>query len=184
MSIATAEEVYDFWFNEENEGNWFEKSEAFDKKIKNRFYDTWKAGRQGLLYEWRETLKGRLAEIIVLDQFSRNLHRENALSYAQDSMALVLSQHAMDYPGFEDLPLVEKNFILLPWMHQESEEVQKITEELYLELDDEVLIEIMYSHKNIIDTFGRYPHRNEAMGRKSSLEEVEFLETNDLDFTK
>jgi len=184
MSIATAEEVYDFWFNEENEDNWFEQSEAFDKKIKNRFYDTWKAGRQGLLYEWRETLKGRLAEIIVLDQFSRNLHRENALSYAQDSMALVLSQHAMTYSEFEDLPLMEKNFILLPWMHQESEEVQKLTEELYLELDDEVLIEIMYSHKNIIDTFGRYPHRNKAMGRMSSAEEEEFLETNDLDFTK
>jgi len=184
MSIREAKEVYNFWFNEDNQDNWFEKSEAFDKKIKNRFYDTWKAGRQGLLYEWRETLEGRLAEIIVLDQFSRNLHRENALSYAQDSMALVLSQHAMNCSGFDDLPLTEKNFILLPWMHQESEEIQKIAEQLYLELDDDVLVEVMYSHKDIIDTFGRYPHRNEAMGRMSSPEEDEFLETNDLDFTK
>jgi len=184
MSIATAKEVYNFWFNENNEENWFEKSEEFDQEIEDRFYETWDAGRQGLLYEWRETLEGRLSEIIVLDQFSRNLHRGRALSYMQDSMALILSQHAMDHSDFEDLPLVEKNFILLPWMHQESKDVQNITEEIYLEIADDELTEIMYDHKNIIDEFGRYPHRNRALGRKSTPEEFDFLESNDLDFTK
>lgn len=184
MSIASAKEVYDFWFNEKNEENWFKKSEAFDQEIHERFSDTWEAGRQGLLYEWRENFDGRLAEIIVLDQFSRNLNRGNFLSYAQDKMALVLSQHAIEHPGFSKQPLKKKSFALLPWMHSESKSVQEITEKLYLKLDDDLHTEIMYDHKKLIDQFGRYPHRNQAMNRPSTPEEIEFLENNELEFTK
>jgi uncharacterized protein (DUF924 family) len=184
MKIASAKEVYDFWFNENNEEHWFEKSDAFDEEIYQRFYATWAAGRQGLLYEWRETFAGRLAEIIVLDQFSRNLNRGNALSYTQDKMALILSQHAIDHPEFDNQPLEKKNFILLPWMHAESKAVQEITEKLYLELADDFLTEVMYDHKKLIDAFGRYPHRNQAMNRQSTPKELEFLENNDLEFTK
>lgn len=184
MEITSAKEVYDFWFNEENEENWFKRSDAFDQEIYERFYDTWDAARQGLLYKWRETFEGRLAEILVLDQFSRNLQRGNALSYTQDPMALVLSQHAITMPEFDEQPLEKKSFVLLPWMHSESKEIQAITEQLYLELDDDLHIEIMYDHKKLIDTFGRYPHRNKAMGRQSTPEEIEFLGNNDLEFTK
>ena len=184
MKIASAKEVYDFWFNEADEEDWFKKSDAFDEEIRERFYDTWEAGRQGLLYKWRETFEGRLAEIIVLDQFSRNLNRGTALSYTQDSMALVLSQYAMTCPEFDEQPLEKKSFVLLPWMHSESKAIQEITEKLYLDLDDDLHTEIMYDHKKIIDQFGRYPHRNEALGRKSTVAELDFLKTNDLDFTK
>ncbi|MDN6161836.1 MAG: DUF924 domain-containing protein, partial [Atopostipes sp.] len=183
MSIVSAKEVYDFWFNEGNEEYWFEQNDAFDQEIEDRFYDTWEAGRQGLLYEWRETFEGRLAEIIVLDQFSRNLHRGSSLSYAQDQMALILSQEAMKEAEFSKQPLEKKNFILLPWMHSESKAVQEITEQLYLELDDAFNIKMMYQHKELIDQYGRYPHRNKAMGRTSTAEEIDFLENNDLAFT-
>lgn len=184
MTIATAKEVYDFWFNEGNEENWFERSEAFDQEIEERFYDTWDAARQGELYDWRETFEGRLAEIIVLDQFSRNLQRGNYLSYAQDKMALVLSQYAMNHPKFSEQPLEKKSFVLLPWMHSESKAIQEKAEELYLELDNDLHTEIMYQHKELIETFGRYPHRNEALNRTSTPEEIEFLKDNDLEFTK
>ncbi len=184
MKIKTAKDVYDFWFNEGNEDVWFETDEAFDQEIRDRFYETWEAGRQGLLFDWRDTFDGRLAEIIVLDQFSRNLHRGSALSYTQDPMALILSQHAVESTAYEEQPLEKKNFVLLPWMHSESKEVQALTEQIYLELDDEFLTEIMYDHKKIIDQFGRYPHRNQAMGRQSTPAEIEFLENNDLEFTK
>ena len=184
MQIVSAKEIYDFWFNEDNEDYWFQASEAFDQEIRTRFYETWEAARQGLLFEWRETFEGRLAEIIVLDQFSRNLNRGHALSYTQDSMALVLSQEAINHSDFEKQPLEKKSFTLLPWMHSESKAIQAITEKLYLALDDELHTKIMYEHKEIIDAFGRYPHRNKAMGRDSTPEEIEFLETNDLDFAK
>ncbi len=184
MTIASAQEVFDFWFNEGNEEKWFKTSEAFDEEIRSRFYDTWEAARQGQLFEWRESFEGRLAEIIVLDQFSRNLHRGHALSYAQDPMALVLSQHAIKHPGFEKQPLERKSFTLLPWMHSESKAIQEMTEKLYLKLNSDSHTQIMYDHKKIIDQFGRYPHRNKALGRQSTPEEIEFLQTNELDFTK
>lgn len=185
MSISTAKEVYEFWFNEENEENWFVKNDAFDKEISDRFHDTWEAARHGLLYEWRETLEGAIAEIIVLDQFSRNINRGTNLSYAQDQMALLLSQNLMQHwPEYRKLSDNEITFIYLPWMHSESKEIQKITEKLYLDLGITENIKIMYQHKEIIDEFGRYPYRNDVMGRTSTAEELDFLLNNDLGFTK
>ena len=185
MKIATANEVYDFWFNENNEENWFKRSDAFDEEIRDRFYDTWDAARQGLLYEWRNTFKGALAEIIVLDQFSRNLNRSTMLSYTQDNMALILSQNLMQqYPDYKERSEDEITFIYLPWMHSESKEIQKETEKLCLELDNEELTKYMYQHKEIIDRFGRYPYRNEILGRTSTADELDFISDNDLDFAK
>lgn len=184
MNIVAAKEVYDFWFNEGNEKLWYAKSEDFDNEIRKRFYDTWEAGRHGLLYEWRDMFEGRLAEIIVLDQFSRNLHRGNYLSYAQDQMALILAQHAIEHPDFDKQPLNQKSFTLLPFMHSESKGIQKISEKLYLELDSEMHTKYMYEHKEIIDRFGRYPYRNKIMNRTSTLEELDFIKGNDFDFTK
>ena len=184
VKMTSAQEVYDFWFNEGNEEKWFQSTDEFDEEIRTRFYETWDAGRQGLLFEWRETFEGRVAEIIVLDQFSRNLNRGNALSYSQAPMALVLSQHAIKHPDFEKQSTDIKGFTLLPWMHSESKEIQKITEKLYLKLDSEMLTIYMYEHKEIIDRFGRYPHRNKVLNRQSTPEEIQFLKTNKLDFTK
>jgi Uncharacterized protein conserved in bacteria len=153
--------------------------------MRDRFYDTWDAARQGLLYEWRNTFEGALAEIIVLDQFSRNLNRRTMLSYTQDNMALILSQNLMQqYPDYKERSEDEITFIYLPWMHSESKEIQKETEELYLELDNEELTKYMYQHKEIIDRFGRYPYRNEILGRTSTADELDFISDNDLDFSK
>ena len=123
VKMTSAQEVYEFWFNEGNEEKWFQSTDEFDEEIRTRFYETWDAGRQGLLFEWRETFEGRVAEIIVLDQFSRNLNRGNALSYSQDPMALVLSQHAIKHPEFLKQSTDVKGFTLLPWMHSESKEI-------------------------------------------------------------
>lgn len=185
MSIKTAEEVYNFWFKEENEKYWFHSDEAFDHILRDEFYETWEAACQGLLYNWRETLEGSLAEIIVQDQFSRNLNRGDALSYTQDPLALVLSQNLMvRFPEYKNLPAKVKSFIYLPWMHSESKAIQKVTEKLYLEMDHPEYTKIMYEHKEIIDEFGRYPYRNNILGRESTPAELEFIDNNDLEFTK
>lgn len=184
MIIIPAKEVYNFWFNEGNEEMWYAQSEDFDNEIRERFYETWEVARQGLLYEWRGTFEGRLAEIIVLDQFSRNLHRGSYLSYTQDGIALVLAQYAIEHPDFDKQPINQKSFTLLPFMHSESKEIQKITEKLYLALDSEMHTKYMYDHKEIIDRYGRYPYRNEVMNRESTPEELDFISGNDLDFAK
>lgn len=184
MTIASAKEVIDFWFKEGHDEYWFTQNADFDAEIRAKFYDTWERGRQGLLFEWRETFEGLLAEIIVLDQFSRNLQRGSQLSYSQDGMALVLAQYAIKHPDFKKQAVNQKSFAILPFMHSESKEMHQITEKLYMELESETHTKSMKEHKKIIDTFGRYPYRNEVMGRESTPEELDFINGNDLSFTK
>lgn len=170
-----AQAVLDFWYNEQNRQYWFAKSEAFDSQIKARFSTTLKQAEQGELVEWRSTIHGRLAEIIVLDQFSRNLYRHSAKAFAQDGMALVLVQAAVALPEFEQLTTAEKHCLLLPYMHSESGYIHQLAEVLFSQLGSPTALEFEIKHKVIIDRFGRYPHRNAILGRVSTVEELQFL---------
>lgn len=107
----TPQDILTFWFSAESEPYWFAKSDAFDANIRAQFLAVWQQAAAGELYPWRATLKGRLAEIIVLDQFSRNLHRGSPLAFAQDGMALVLAQEAMQQDGFAAMPMLERKFM-------------------------------------------------------------------------
>ena len=167
--------VLDFWFDPENQSKLFLKDDEFDQEIKDKFYNVWKEGCQGLLADWRKTLKGRLAEIIVLDQFSRNLCREKACAFAQDDMALVLSQEAIKQEEFYELTQSERQFMIMPFMHSESLGIQEQAIVLFEELGHEISTDFAYKHKAIIERFGRYPHRNNALGRESTEEEIKFL---------
>lgn len=116
----TPQTVLDFWFAEENCPFWFAKSDKFDQAIRSRFADLWQQAARAELYGWRATLEGRLAEIIVLDQFSRNLFRNNPQAFACDAMAQVLAQEAAKQPGFADLPDTWRHMVLMPLMHSEK----------------------------------------------------------------
>lgn len=171
----TYKDVLDFWYKPENKSKWFLKDEEFDKELREKFYDTWLKGCQGLLWDWRDTLRGRLAEIIVLDQFSRNLCRGKSSSFTQDKMALVLAQEAIKKDGFYKMTKEERKFLLMPFMHSESKKIHEKSIILFKELGDSGSTDYAYKHKEVIDKFGRYPHRNQVMGRVSSQEEIEFL---------
>lgn len=175
MIKADYKEVLDFWFKEENKAKWFLKSDEFDEEIHNKFYQVWKLGSEGLLYSWRETLKGRLAEIIVLDQFSRNLCRDSKHAFTQDKMALILSQEAITQDGFYELDEDERKFMIMPFMHSESILIQEESVKLFEELGESESLDYAYKHKEIIEKFNRYPHRNDALARESTKEEKEFL---------
>lgn len=175
MMNHSPKKVLDFWFNPQHEELLFIQNDDFDDKIHSQFYDTWLAARQGLLYGWRSTLYGRLAEIIVLDQFSRNLMRGKPEAFAQDSMALVLAQEIMRHPEFNDLTPKQKQFALLPLEHSESSAIHEIALPLFEHHTTEDALHYELLHKKIIDRFGRYPHRNEVLGRESTPEELDFL---------
>ena len=98
MNIVDWQDVLDFWFHPDNVELHFSGGEDFDEKIRSKFLDTWKAASEGLLFSWRENIKGRLAEIIVLDQFSRNLFRDDIRTYTQDKMAIALAQEVVHHP--------------------------------------------------------------------------------------
>lgn len=168
-------EVLEFWYRPDNKSKWFLKDEDFDNELREKFYDIWLKGCEGLLSDWRETLEGRLAEIIVLDQFSRNLCRGKASSFTQDKMALVLAQEAIRKDGFYEMGMEERKFILMPFMHSESKQIHDRSIILFEELGDSGSRDYAYKHKEVIDKFGRYPHRNQVMGRISTKDEIEFL---------
>ena len=183
-----ARAVLNFWFDEDNKPYWFEPHDAFDQQIKVKFGKVWQAAKQGECVTWRiadapadsnssiTALAGRLAEIIVLDQFSRNLCREQACAFAQDGMALVLAQEAILQPHFHTLPMQWRKFIIMPFMHSESLMIHQRYLPLFEQLDDALTLDFEQRHKEIIERFGRYPHRNEVLGRKSTSTELIFLQ--------
>lgn len=170
-------EVLNFWFDSSNRKNWFIKSEDFDNNVRERFLDIHTKAVAGELSSWRENIKGRLAEIIILDQFSRNIYRNKKESFEYDVVALVLSQEALKC-DLSELTTEEKVFLYLPFMHSESREIHKTALELFSEKGMELNYDFELQHKEIIDRFGRYPHRNKILGRKSTEEELDFLKTH------
>ena len=167
--------VLQFWFQESSPAQWWKVDAEFDRLIMKRFSELYDRATRLELFEWRTEPRGRLAEIIVLDQFSRNIHRGNELSYASDSLALALAQEAVAVQADLSLSPQERVFMYLPYMHSESKVIHVVAEHLFKERAPESNYEFELRHKAIIDRFGRYPHRNAVLGRQSTEEELEFL---------
>jgi len=167
--------VLSFWFAETQPKQWWTADPDFDDRIKERFLPVLTRAMHGELFPWRKEPKGRLAEIIVLDQFSRNIFRKTPAAFAQDPMALVLAQEAVEAGCQGSLTEVERGFLLMPFMHSESPRIHVVAERLFRKLASPHSYQYELKHKAIIDRFGRYPHRNQILGRISSPEELEFL---------
>ncbi len=167
--------VLSFWFEEAGPARWFAADAAFDEAIRSRFLATLERAALGELACWRDGPRGRLAEILVLDQFSRNLFRGTPRAFAQDAMALALAQEAVAAGADLKLAPVERTFLYLPFMHSESRAVHETAERLYRANGLARNLEFELRHKAIVDRFGRYPHRNAILGRRSTAEELEFL---------
>jgi len=168
-------DILKFWFEEINQSQWWEKDACFDKLIIERFSDIYAKTIRCEFYEWRENAKGRLAEIIVLDQFSRNMFRDSAQSFSHDSLALALAQEAVRVGADKELKPVMRSFLYMPFMHSESLKIHEVAIDLFQRNDLQNNLEFELKHKQIIERFGRYPHRNQILGRESTKEEVEFL---------
>ena len=175
-------DIMTFWFKEVEPAQWFKKDLVFDQMIHNRFSETHQKARAGELFSWRETPEGALAEIIVLDQFSRNIYRDNAAAFACDAMALALAQEAVS-KGFDgQLVDFQRTFLYMPFMHSESKLIHLEAVKLFESLGNQTTLEFEHKHKEIIDRFGRYPHRNTLLGRSSTEEELLFLQQPDSSF--
>jgi len=168
-------EILKFWFEEIDPSKWWVKDDAFDKLISARFSEVHARATRCELFEWRAEARGRLAEIIVLDQFSRNMFRGSPLAFASDALALALAQEAVSAKADEALSPVERSFLYLPFMHSESLRIHALALELYRENGIQGNLDFEIRHRQIIERFGRYPHRNAILGRQSTDEEIEFL---------
>jgi uncharacterized protein (DUF924 family) len=174
---VTPDQVLRFWFEETPPKAWWTVDAAFDRALAARFGELLSRAAACELFTWRVDARGRLAEVMVLDQFSRNIHRDTARAFAQDAMALVLAQEAVAAGALAQLPPIQRAFLLLPYMHSESRLIHAQAEALYREHAPPENYDFELRHKAIIDRFGRYPHRNAILGRASTPEEIDFLRT-------
>ncbi len=181
-NIVRSDAVIEFWFEETDPKLWWKKDADFDQLIAERFEIAHHMAIQGGLASWRETPLGRLAEIIVLDQFSRNLYRGSPLAFAYDERALTLAHEAIQVRADKELETKQKAFLYLPFMHSESRQAHKTALILFNTPGLESNYDFELKHKLIIDRFGRYPHRNEILGRESTQEEIEFLKQHGSSF--
>jgi len=173
--MVTPEDILTFWFKEITPKQWWLKDPAFDELIAARFSVVHLAAVAGELNHWRTNGTARLAEIIILDQFSRNIYRDQPQSFAADGMALALAQEAVRQGLDKELNALERSFLYMPYMHSESRLIHQQAETLYRDngIDDNLKFEVL--HRQIIDRFGRYPHRNDILGRVSTPQEKAFL---------
>ena len=171
----TPDTVLRFWFVETRPAQWWNVDAEFDRQIAVRFAELHARALRAELYGWRVAPAGRLAEIIVLDQFSRNMHRGSPLAFAADPLALALAQEAVAAEADLALAQAQRAFVYMPYMHSESRLIHAVAEGLFKERGPSSNHEFELRHKAIIDRFGRYPHRNAVLGRISTDEELAFL---------
>lgn len=174
-ALATSQQVLDFWFEELTPKQWFIKSDDLDREIAERFGETLAAAARCECWQWRETPAGRVAEIIILDQFSRNVHRDTPSAFAQDPLALALAQELISRGEDDALPLTRRIFAYMPFMHSESLAIHDQAIKLFDRPGMEEQLDYEHRHRAIVERFGRYPHRNAILGRESTPEEIEFL---------
>lgn len=169
------EEVLEFWFETLSPKDWWTKNDELDTTISNKFGELLEQAARGELSSWRDGPMGRLAEIIVLDQFSRNIHRGKPESFAQDALALKLAQECVACGDDKKLAPEKRAFVYMPYIHSESLEVHDEAVKLFEDLGNQDNLKFEHAHRDIIQRFGRYPHRNKVLGRESTPEELEFL---------
>ena len=164
-----------FWFAELTPKQHFAKDPALDETIRARFGATLEAATKCELFAWRATPEGRLAEVLVLDQFSRNVYRDTARAFAQDALALALAQALVASGQDRSRPLAQRSFAYMPYMHSESALIHAQALTLFTQPGMEDSLRFEQRHQAIIQRFGRYPHRNALLGRESTAEELAFL---------
>jgi len=170
------DDILDFWFVEHGEDDWFGGKPEFDARIAERFFDTHARVAMGEAFTWRGTAEGRLAEVIVLDQFSRQLYRGSPQAFAQDKMALVLAQEAVAQGLDKEIERRRRVFLYMPYMHSESLVVHEEAVRIFTAHGDENVLQFELDHRDCIARFGRYPFRNKALGRQSTPEELAYMD--------
>ena len=177
--------VLEFWFGREDEPGygefreaWFRKDPEFDQQVRDRFEDLYETAAAGGLDDWMQEARSSLALVILLDQLPRNMFRGDPKSYATDRKAQEAAEHAVDRALDRELPPFQRMFLYMPFMHSENLEHQRRSVELFRGLGGEGETNPLHyavRHMEIIERFGRFPHRNEVLGRQTTPEEAEFL---------
>lgn len=175
MSQAWIDDVLGFWFGELTPKDWFTGSDEADERIRSRFLPVYEQLRKELPQAALSEPRAALAAILVFDQFPRNMFRSKPEAFATDQMALQLSANAVEKGLDADMTPQERQFLYMPYMHSEVLADQERAVMLFSELGNEEARKFAVEHSEIVARFGRFPHRNKALGRESTQEELDFL---------
>lgn len=173
-----AQDILNFWFEELDSSQRFSKNTELDEIFSIRFADLFKNAVKGELFKWRSSPTGRLAEIIVLDQFPRHIYRNHPEAFSADRMAILLAQEMVLLGLDKEVPVDMRVFVYMPYMHSESRIVHEEAVKLFSNPGMEEGLNYEIDHKKIIDQFGRFPHRNGILHRLSTFKELEFLQNH------
>lgn len=176
--MVTPDDVLHFWYSDAARAKWFVKDEAFDAEIRRRFAVLYEHVRDGAHADWKDSPRGLLALVIVLDQFPRNMFRGSAQAFASDDLALTLAELGIAKGFNVRLSPEERMFLYMPLQHAEKIDVQEQAVARFAELALDDTLDFAKQHRDIILRFGRFPHRNAVLGRESTAEETEFLKTH------
>jgi uncharacterized protein (DUF924 family) len=176
----TAEDICKFWFDEIEHSSWFKKNPEFDRDLEDRFGALLEQAKRGELDHWCDSATGYLGLIVLLDQFSRNIHRDSAEAFAADAKALQLALEVVEKGLDEELTLEQRSFAYLPFRHAEDLAMQKIGLDKTRELNAAGYGSDKYAigHLSVIELFGRFPYRNKALSRENTPEEEAYLANN------
>ncbi len=174
-------DVLAFWFVELRPGQWFKKDDGVDAAIRDRFGELYRRFAANVLRSndpryWEETPRGCLAAVIVLDQFPRNIYRDDPRAFATDAAALAIATNAIGQGFDRTLGPAERMFLYMPFQHSEERDGQARSVELFATIGEPGTLEYARRHQEIIERFGRFPHRNAVLGRESTEAELAFLE--------
>ena len=170
-------DVLEFWFGRDRK-DWFAKNDAFDAELRTRFLATYESAAAGKLSDWEATPEGALALTIVLDQFPRNMFRHDPRAFAADATARAVAERAIARGFDSQFPPAERSFFYLPFEHSEAMADQERCCALFRAMGDADLLHWAELHADIIRRFGRFPHRNAALGRSTTPAEKSFLDND------
>ena len=169
------QDLIDFWFSDEASQYWFKSTDAFDQLLVDSHADTWQRAKQGELDNWQRTATGSLALVIVLDQLPLNMFRGTAKSFSTEAQSRAVARSAIEKAYDQELPANQKSFMYMPFMHSEDLNDQAIGVELFSQPGLESNLRFAKHHYDLVERFGRFPHRNKILGRESSEAEKDFL---------
>ena len=171
--------ITDFWFAEDTRKLWFNATSEFDQLLRERYLETWEQARRGQLDHWLQSADGCLALVIVLDQLPLNMFRNSAQSYATEAQSREVAHRAIERKFDQALDADRKAFLYMPFMHSENLEDQELALKLFDQTGLESNLRFAHHHHAIVAKYGRFPHRNEALGRVSTDAELEYLNSKE-----
>jgi uncharacterized protein (DUF924 family) len=176
--MTWADDINRFWFEELKPADWFSGDPKVDALIRERFAGLYESLSKQPPSPADLDIDALLAAVIAFDQFPRNLFRQSPQAYATDPLALSLATHAVNAGMDKDIETWRRHFLYMPFQHSEDRATQARSQKLFAALGDKGTLDYAVHHKDIVDRFGRFPHRNAILGRESTPEEIEFLRTH------